>query len=259
MPGVSRFDCYPSDFLNGVIGLTGDEIAAYTIIMMLQYDRGVPVIYVGREHELSVRSGLPKGRLSKAIGNLDRIGKLVCVDGALSIPRTEKELGKISQRIRKNVENSLNGGKTTKKKWEQLRNKINENEGRPAIQPASQNIAPRGPPSSLPPSSQEEKKESKEKKEANGSALDHDFEEFWDKWPNKEAKAAASKAFAKVHLEFTEIMRGVERYIAAKPADRAWMHPATFLNGRRWEDQPAKVVEHDPRSPFPPGTLWSRD
>ena len=76
MAGVSRFDCYPSDFLNGIIGLTADEIAAYTVIMMLQYDRGEAVPYAGRERvRLSVRSGLPKGRLATAVAKLIDIGK----------------------------------------------------------------------------------------------------------------------------------------------------------------------------------------
>lgn len=81
MSGVARFDCYPSDFLNGMVGLPSDAIAAYTILMMLQYDRGEPVLYVGREHEISVRTGLPRGRLAKAIDHLIAVGKMVLVDG----------------------------------------------------------------------------------------------------------------------------------------------------------------------------------
>jgi hypothetical protein len=88
MSGVSRFDCYPSDFLNGIIGLTADQIAAYTVLMMLQYDRGVPVQYVGRERELSVRAGLPKGRLGKAVAALIEFKKLGLSDsGALFDPK----------------------------------------------------------------------------------------------------------------------------------------------------------------------------
>lgn len=47
MSGVPRFDCYPSDFLNGIIGLNADEIAIYTVVMMLQYDRGGPSLTLG--------------------------------------------------------------------------------------------------------------------------------------------------------------------------------------------------------------------
>lgn len=120
---------------------------------------------------------------------------------------------------------------------------------------------------------EENREEEKERKRDSNESLDRNaknhgvgngslslaFGRFWEKWPNKVAKPAAKLAFKKVEHELEKILAGVDRYAASKPADRAWMHPATFLNGRRWEDQPAAVVEHDPRSPFPPGTLWSRD
>ena len=34
-------------------------------------------------------------------------------------------------------------------------------------------------------------------------------------------------------------MLGVDRYIGSKPPDRPWLNPSTFLNQRRWEDEPA--------------------
>lgn len=117
MPGVSRFDCYPSDFLNGVIGLSGDEIAVYTVVMMLQYDRGVAVPYVGHERELNVRSGLSKKRCASALDRLLQIGKLAMVDGCLSNPRAVKELEIISKRLQKNSENAKSGGQATREKW----------------------------------------------------------------------------------------------------------------------------------------------
>lgn len=147
MSGVSRFDCYPSDFLNGVIGLTADQIAAYTVIMMLQYDRGEPVQYVGRERELSVRAGLPRGRLGKAIEDLVGLGKIrITSDGGVYNSRTAEELEKISERIAKNTENSQNGGEATRQKWESIRNNNNAVEGRPASKQASQNKALLSPP-----------------------------------------------------------------------------------------------------------------
>ena len=104
---------------------------------MLQYDRGEPVVYVGRERELSVRSGLPKGRLAAAVAELIRVGKLTLENGALSNGRATKELEKIFERIRKNAENSFNGGEATKKKWEQIRNDNNGDAG-PTGQPTGQ-------------------------------------------------------------------------------------------------------------------------
>ena len=186
MSGVARFDCYPSDFLNGVIGLTGDEIAAYTIVLMLQYDRGEPVVYEGRERELSVRSGLPRGRLASAIQRLVELGKLTLAQGALSNDRTTKELGKISERIQKNSENSQIGGEATRKKWERFRNENNENESRPASQSDSRNEALLSPPSAtvLPPIVSEAKASVvRTKKVRTKIAYSELFERFWSAYP----------------------------------------------------------------------------
>jgi hypothetical protein len=83
--------------------------------------------------------------------------------------------------------------------------------------------------------------EPQEKKE---SALTREFVEFWTAFPNKVGKPKAKAAFgpARKRASFDEIMAGLRRYVATKPADRAWMNPQTFLNGDRWGDQPAPVV-----------------
>lgn len=151
MSGVSRFDCYPSDFLNGLVGLPGDAIAAYTVLVMLQYDRGGPVLYVGREHEISVRTGLPRGRLAKAVDHLVAVGKLSLVDGRLENSRTSQELRKIGERILKNVENSQEGGEATRRKWEQIRKENNDPPKPPGKPIGKPKQGPISPPSSLPP------------------------------------------------------------------------------------------------------------
>ena len=117
MSGVSRFDCYPSDFLNGIIGLSADEIAAYTVILMLQYDRGVGIQYVGREREISVRSGMSRARLDKAIAGLVASGKLQQQENVISNDRAVREIEKIHEKISKNRENSEKGGISTQRKF----------------------------------------------------------------------------------------------------------------------------------------------
>ena len=67
------------------------------------------------------------------------------------------------------------------------------------------------------------------------------FERFWAVWPNKIGKPDAARSFLKVADEIDSIIVGVERYIAARPPDRPWLNPSTFLNQRRWEDVPATV------------------
>jgi uncharacterized protein YdaU (DUF1376 family) len=172
--GVSRFDCYPSDFLNGVVGLPADDIATYTVLVMLQYDCGGPVLYVGRERQIAVRCGMSKGRLAQSVDRLIKIGKLFLdADGAISNPRTRKELAKISERFAKNAQNSEKGGLATRQKFEEIRNNNNEVD-RPNGQPTAR--PKQGPiPSSLPPppieSSSLEKKNAGEKAEPSFESL----------------------------------------------------------------------------------------
>jgi len=83
-----------------------------------------------------------------------------------------------------------------------------------------------------------------EKKETRDALSSRDFDAFWLAWPNKVGKPAALKAFLSAHKrqpDILVILAGVENYIRAKPPDRPWLNPATFLNQNRWEDRPAAV------------------
>ncbi len=78
------------------------------------------------------------------------------------------------------------------------------------------------------------------------------FDQFWKKYPHKIGKRAAVKAFApakQTGVPWARVIFALERYIAEKPPDRAWCNPATWLNGGRWDDEPAALT----RSTGPPG------
>lgn len=81
------------------------------------------------------------------------------------------------------------------------------------------------------------------KESSAADACDARFDQFWAAYPNKKAKPAALKAWARLKVTddlFTAIMDGLAR---AKQS-QAWIkddgqfipHPTTFLNQRRWED-----------------------
>ena len=76
------------------------------------------------------------------------------------------------------------------------------------------------------------------------NALTREFASFWSEFPNKVGKPKAQASFtsARKRASFEAIMSGLARYVASKPADRAWLNPTTFLNQDRWEDQPGVVV-----------------
>ena len=79
----------------------------------------------------------------------------------------------------------------------------------------------------------------------------NDFEVWYAGYPHKVCKGQARRAWAKARQQATmaELLSGVERYKAAKPADIPWCNPATWLNGERWLDEPAtscRSPEQDP-------------
>ena len=68
------------------------------------------------------------------------------------------------------------------------------------------------------------------------------FDEFWSLYPRKIAKATARKAWAKLSAE-QQLMaaKAIDthcQYWSAKETELEFIpHPATWLNGERWEDE----------------------
>lgn len=81
-------------------------------------------------------------------------------------------------------------------------------------------------------------------------------ETFWPAYPHKIGKPEALKKFeiARRDVDLEAIMAGLLRYIAAKPPDRSWCNPATWLHQQRWADEPApnQVSPGNQRHPPPP-------
>ena len=70
-----------------------------------------------------------------------------------------------------------------------------------------------------------------------------DFDEFWNLYPRRVAKKAASKSYARALKDTTheQIVEGVTRYAAyckSRGTDAQYIaHPATWLNQGRWDDE----------------------
>lgn len=70
------------------------------------------------------------------------------------------------------------------------------------------------------------------------------FERFWSAYPKKVSKGTAEKSFAKIKPDaalLQNILSAVERAKASddwkKEGGQYIPHPATWLNGKRWEDE----------------------
>jgi predicted Fe-S protein YdhL (DUF1289 family) len=75
------------------------------------------------------------------------------------------------------------------------------------------------------------------------SALSADnFEAFWSLYPRRVAKLDAQRAWARLTAQDrAEVLRRLPLFLDVwrhtKSERRYILHPATFLNGRRWEDE----------------------
>lgn len=76
------------------------------------------------------------------------------------------------------------------------------------------------------------------------TALRAGFARFWEKWPKRVARAEAERAWLRL-APGADLEAAILTAVAAQSARQEWAaeggkfipHPATWLNGRRWEDQ----------------------
>jgi hypothetical protein len=70
---------------------------------------------------------------------------------------------------------------------------------------------------------------------------EEEFERFWKCYPRKEGKEKARTAFGKVGVPLETLLTAVEQHKKSeqwqKDGGKFIPHPATWLNGKRWEDE----------------------
>lgn len=65
---------------------------------------------------------------------------------------------------------------------------------------------------------------------------DNDFETFYSTYPRKVSKSNAEKAWKKQKCVLSEVMPSLQKQMRLWNDPQFIPHPATWLNGRRWED-----------------------
>ena len=103
----------------------------------------------------------------------------------------------------------------------------------------------------------EEKREEEIQTRARLNGHDQGFDAFWTAYPRHEAKIRALKAWTALHPtpELTATLLAAieqhkQRLWAQAPPDKV-PHPASWLNGRRWEDELPTAQGKDPYANFP--------
>ena len=94
------------------------------------------------------------------------------------------------------------------------------------------------------------------------SVLDPAFLEFWKIYPVKKAKQSAYRAWKNRKADVNVILQDIQTRMKT---DRQWIegyipHPATYLNGARWEDE---ITQVQAQSTIPKDNFdmleWARD
>jgi hypothetical protein len=92
--------------------------------------------------------------------------------------------------------------------------------------------------------------------EKNNAGLQVEFEQWWELFPRRVGKGHARRAFEKIvqagGVSIDELKEGAKRYAAecaaANREPRYIKHPATWLNGECWADEPLSMVTGDVRT-----------
>lgn len=86
------------------------------------------------------------------------------------------------------------------------------------------------------------------------------FDRFWAAYPRKVGKGAAERSFERIRPD-AALLDGMLRAVETQRQSDTWLrgyipNPATWLNQRRWEDEPdgmtAPAAQQTPHSPPPP-------
>lgn len=223
---------YPGDYLRDTAHLSLMENGAYTLLLDHYYSTGPLLVD---------KDGLY--RVCKASTDPER----VAVDSVLSQffkernrryhnPRADREL-EIRAEHREKLEES--GRRGASRRWSQAKGSHSEAIGQANGFPNGPSIASPHPQSQ----SQKEKTHSPRKSSAESPPFDEQgFSEFWKAYPRRQAKQDARKAWNRIAPdERPKIMAAV----ASCSTTEEWRrengrfipYPATFLNGKRWEDE----------------------
>lgn len=223
---IHTIDWRAEAWLSGTSQLGPNEGWLYVTIINLIYAHGEAIDYdlkwIGRQANMHGRS------VRTALAKLIKMGKVWQEsDGKLMAKRCETELETARKRISKWIEKGGNLGRPPKDN--------NHLQEAPHTAPLART---RGTTNHQPPVS------GSKEPSTNVRAKEDAFEAWWEVYPHKVGKRAARDKFliALRTASLDDLIAGVKRYIDAKPPDRSWCNPATWLHQERWQDQPAPTL-----------------
>lgn len=220
---------YPSDWLAGTRGLSDAETGVYITLIARMYEMAAPI---ERDDNRMSRLCGCKSRASfvRILEYLISEGKIVTIDGGLFNE-------KVAKVIQETTEKSLKAKAAAQSRWDR---KPNKNNGSYDADASAKHMPQPCQPKPKPYSNDL------------GKPKSCAFSAFWNEWPFKKAKAAAEKAWAKMNdadrdAALASVRGGwCDQWRAGNPQANP-IHPASFLNGKRWTDQQTMELENGNR------------
>lgn len=110
---VPYFNFYPTDFMNGVRGLSAQEVGVYTMLLCRIYEEGGPIEF--HSSRLSTYCGMREKTFMTVVQKLVELGKFYMSENTISNRRAEAEISSRSDKLK----NSSEGGKAKAQKSQQ--------------------------------------------------------------------------------------------------------------------------------------------
>lgn len=253
---MNYFEFYPGDYSRDTRHCSLAEHGAFLLLLSAYYatEKPLPADYVALYRICSAMTPEEQAAVRTVADAFFPLAD----DGLRHNKRADEEIPKALARIETARANGGRGGRPPKKPKENPAgfDPVNQDE----TQPVS-GSKPSGVPAGKAPQTPYTKKEQEQDQEpphtprkrgdGGGRRLqvvkaEDRFAEFWQAYPRKVAKPAAEKAWRKVAGDADAIMAGLRRQSGCddwqREGGRFIPHPATWLNGRRWEDDAGPVA-----------------
>jgi hypothetical protein len=162
-------------------------------------------------------------------------------DGVWRHSRCDSELGEYKAICDRNIANGKQGGRPKKTQSKPSGFPVGF-QTVPSGNPDATQLEPSGNPNQEPVTSNQEPVNTNTPLPPKGTASG--FEEFWKTYPNKSAKVEAQKSFNKIKPDHALLAKIISAVVSFKKSAK-WTkdggafipHAATWLNGKRWEDE----------------------
>lgn len=228
------FKFYIADWLVGTRGLEMATIGVYITLLTMMYEKEAPLSE--DTGKLARYLGARKPTIEKAIRLLIADGKIVQTKHGLWNDRVQKEIENRKQRssIAKNNASA---------RWEKIEENQQPENASAMQQPCKTNaISESESESDIRGQNKGDSISPRPVKSKAAKVDDAEFDQFWRVYPRREAKGAARRAYEKARKSVTAetILEGATRYAKERAFEdpKYTKHPATWLSGECWGDEP---------------------